>query len=289
MPSQSTPTVSILVAAYKAHGTIRLSIESALAQSYPHIEVIVAPDDGSTYSEIWQWCSDPRVRILQPPAETGTGPANARNRAIEASRGEFLCVLDADDYISRGYIEALIKIAAKDGMAAASMRYVSEGGTLVRAPEMPTGLLTVTGFGQLLCSLKPIAHRSLDTGFCPVFAEDVLYDAILLSMAGGARIAPGEFYNTVLHPKSICAASDEGCIAKEYELLALGVVSNPASVRAQALGLHARREVAELFKFRAFVSRRFAERSDCSTGYHEFVRNRESALWDEFTSQSLQA
>lgn len=94
-PFKTPPLVSILVACYNAEGFVRRAIESALAQTYPRLEIIVAPDDGKRYDALRQWCNSPRVRVLTPEREVRTGAAAARNRAIDAAEGDFLLSLAA--------------------------------------------------------------------------------------------------------------------------------------------------------------------------------------------------
>jgi glycosyltransferase involved in cell wall biosynthesis len=89
-----TPLVSCVVAVYNGERFLREALDSILAQNYRPLEVIVV-DDGSTdgtaaiaagYGE--------RISLLH---QANAGHAAARNRGIEAARGDFLAFLDADD------------------------------------------------------------------------------------------------------------------------------------------------------------------------------------------------
>jgi glycosyltransferase involved in cell wall biosynthesis len=90
------PQVSILIPCYNADRWIAQAIDSALAQTYPHKEVIVV-DDGSTDRslEIIQSYGD-RIRWEAQPNQGGNV---ARNRLLALSTGEWLQYLDADDYL----------------------------------------------------------------------------------------------------------------------------------------------------------------------------------------------
>ncbi len=83
--------------AHNAQQFIAPALGSVLSQSYTNIEVIVI-DDGSTdtTAEIVQSIAeqDPRVILIQ---QRNSGVAAARNRAIEASHGEYIAPIDADD------------------------------------------------------------------------------------------------------------------------------------------------------------------------------------------------
>lgn len=93
----SEPLVSVIIPARDAEAFIQQTLDSVLAQTYSNIEVLVV-DDGSQdkTAQIVQAIAqkDCRVILLQ---QTGSGVAAARNTAIQASRGEFIAPIDADD------------------------------------------------------------------------------------------------------------------------------------------------------------------------------------------------
>ena len=97
-----TVLVSILIPCFNAERWIAQAIESALAQSWRPIEVIVVDDgstDGSagiirTYANRIRWESRPHA---------GANPA--RNRLLELAGGEWVQYLDADDYLLPDKVE----------------------------------------------------------------------------------------------------------------------------------------------------------------------------------------
>lgn len=104
------PTFSVVVAAWQAAGTLGAAVRSALDQTYPPHEVIVA-DDGST--------DDPTavvavfgqaVRLLSLPHR---GAGSARNAAAEIATGSFLVVMDADDVWHPKRLERLGDLAVQ--------------------------------------------------------------------------------------------------------------------------------------------------------------------------------
>ncbi len=91
------PLVSILMPAFNSAATIEATLASALAQTYPNIEVIVV-DDGSTDTtativEDFR-LRDPRIRCIR---QENRGIAAARNRALREARGMLVALLDSDD------------------------------------------------------------------------------------------------------------------------------------------------------------------------------------------------
>src|SRR5262245_52780416 len=92
------PLVSVIMPAFNAERFIQESIESALAQTLADIEVIVADDasiDQTSAIVAKLARGDSRIRLLA--AERNSGPAAARNRAIEAASGRYISFLDSDD------------------------------------------------------------------------------------------------------------------------------------------------------------------------------------------------
>ena len=87
------PLVSVIIPVYNGERFLTAAIQSALDQDYNAFEVIVV-DDGSTdcTAQIAQSYKD--VRYIYQPNQ---GHGAARNTGIEASQGELLAFLDADD------------------------------------------------------------------------------------------------------------------------------------------------------------------------------------------------
>ena len=88
-----------------------------LGQTYRNTEIVVV-DDGSrdgTRAIVEAWVArDPRVRLI---AQANRGVAAARNRAVEAARGELIAPLDADDLWDPTKIERQVRrmLEAGDG------------------------------------------------------------------------------------------------------------------------------------------------------------------------------
>lgn len=88
------PKVSIIIPAYNVEAYIAASVDSALAQTYPNVEVVVV-DDGSTdaTSEILTGYGDRIVVVTQ----ANGGLAAARNSGLRAATGDIFGLLDGDD------------------------------------------------------------------------------------------------------------------------------------------------------------------------------------------------
>lgn len=105
--------ISVIVPAFNCEDTIEECLDSILLQSMSNIELIVI-DDGSidnTYELVKRKAAeDSRVIFIR---QENAGPSAARNRGIEAARGEFLNFVDSDDIILAGMFDTLILYQAE--------------------------------------------------------------------------------------------------------------------------------------------------------------------------------
>jgi glycosyltransferase involved in cell wall biosynthesis len=93
--------VSVVIPCHNHVRYVRESIESALAQAVPPLEVIVV-DDGSTDGSVDIIRSISSVRCI---SLAKCGVSVARNRGLAESAGEFVLFLDADDRLLPNAIE----------------------------------------------------------------------------------------------------------------------------------------------------------------------------------------
>jgi glycosyltransferase involved in cell wall biosynthesis len=88
-------TVSVIIPAYNAAAHIVRAIDSALKQTLPPIEILVIDDGSKDRTAEVVAALPPPVRLIRK--ENG-GPASARNLGASQARGDWLALLDADDW-----------------------------------------------------------------------------------------------------------------------------------------------------------------------------------------------
>lgn len=93
-----TGLVSVIIPCYNAAPYLNDTVESALKQSYPHLEVIVV-DDGSTDNSPQIIESFSQHANFVPLKQANSGVSAARNTGIQHAKGEFIAFLDADDWM----------------------------------------------------------------------------------------------------------------------------------------------------------------------------------------------
>jgi teichuronic acid biosynthesis glycosyltransferase TuaG len=125
--------VSIITPSYNSEKFIRDTIESVLFQTYKNWEMIivddVSPDNSNEIIEKYSK-KDSRIKLIK--LEKNSGPAVARNRAIQEAKGRYIAFLDADDLWKPEKLEKQIKFMEEKNCALSYSTYetMSEEGVL---------------------------------------------------------------------------------------------------------------------------------------------------------------
>jgi succinoglycan biosynthesis protein ExoO len=102
-------TVTVLIPAYNAAAFLHRAVNSALNQTLPVHEILIV-DDASTDDTVEAAerlrAADARVRIVG--LKENGGPAKARNAGLDAARGDWIAMLDADDAFLPERLERMI-------------------------------------------------------------------------------------------------------------------------------------------------------------------------------------
>ncbi|MGQ9656765.1 MAG: glycosyltransferase family 2 protein [Fimbriimonadales bacterium] len=107
--------ISVITPAYNVASYIGQCIESVQAQTFSDWEMLIVDDASTddTVAAVQRYLSDPRIRLLQNPQNMG--PSDTRNRALDAAQGEWIAVVDADDWIAPERFEKLLYFAESHG------------------------------------------------------------------------------------------------------------------------------------------------------------------------------
>lgn len=106
-----TIKVSIIIPVYNCEKLLKRTIDCVLRQSYSNIQLIII-DDGSK-DKSPSICDeyairDSRVKVIH---QENAGASVARNAGLRWAQGEYIAFIDADDLVSKQYIEALLYCA----------------------------------------------------------------------------------------------------------------------------------------------------------------------------------
>lgn len=142
------PKFSIIIPLYNKAPYVRKALESVVSQTYKDWECIIV-DDGSTDSSA-DICEDfvkaltpllvHSIRLIKQP---NSGVSAARNNGVAASKGEYICFLDADDWWEPTFLEEMDKLISAypdAGLYATNYIYYKPGKTHV-ALTLKTGYI----------------------------------------------------------------------------------------------------------------------------------------------------
>lgn len=106
-----SPLVSIVIPCYNAARWLGAALDSALAQTWPHLEIIVVNDGSRDDSlHIAQSYAARGVAVIDQP---NAGQCAACNRGLAAARGDYIKFFDADDILSPEHVA--LQVAALAG------------------------------------------------------------------------------------------------------------------------------------------------------------------------------
>lgn len=105
--------ISIVIPCYNDAGFIEQAVNSALNQTYKYKEVIVV-DDGSNAitKEILKRLDSTKVKLI---TQENSGQGRARNVGIDKANGDYILVLDSDDYFEPTFCQKAFEIFKSSG------------------------------------------------------------------------------------------------------------------------------------------------------------------------------
>lgn len=134
MSNQPRPLVSVIIPTYNQATFLPETLRSIQAQTFSNLEIILV-DDGSTdaTAEICQRfaAQDSRIHYI---LQENKGPSAARNRAIAAAKGDYVCPFDSDDLMEKEKVELQLAEFLKDptiDVVYTAMRFINNEGELI--------------------------------------------------------------------------------------------------------------------------------------------------------------
>lgn len=103
------PLVSIIVPVYNSEKTISKCLDSLISQTFKDIEIICVNDCSrdNSLQVLYDYASkDSRIVVINHKENMNAG--GARNSGIRSAKGEYICFVDNDDWMTSNAIETLI-------------------------------------------------------------------------------------------------------------------------------------------------------------------------------------
>lgn len=141
MTTDESERISVVMPLYNKVSEVERALRSVVEQSLSPCEIIVV-DDGSTdgsgaiVERLIKECPDAGIRLI---IQKNSGVSAARNRGIEEAKGDYVALLDADDWWLSGYIAEVCRLMEyyPDADAYATAFDIVNGSERVAAP-VPT-------------------------------------------------------------------------------------------------------------------------------------------------------
>ena len=134
--------LSVIIPVYNVEEYLRQCLDSVLAQSYDSFEVILVNDGSTDHSGAI--CDeyadrDSRVRVIH---QENSGHTSARQHGFRASAGDYILMIDSDDWIDEGMFGCMMEKALADDadIVQCNYRSVKDGKGNDQAPIFPEGL-----------------------------------------------------------------------------------------------------------------------------------------------------
>lgn len=206
------PTLSVIVAAYNVAQYIVQCLESVLGCAGPPLEIIVVDDassDATVETVNRRFAEEPRVKVLR--LGVNRGPSQARNVAIESASGQWLALVDADDWCANDRFVHLLDAARRfDADIVSDDEYLIEDGsrapwsTVNRVSHWTQNPLEPVTFERFFASghiVKPLIKRSFLKAHGVAFNEGIrhgedflLFNELLLAGAKWHMIQQPLYY-----------------------------------------------------------------------------------------------
>jgi glycosyltransferase involved in cell wall biosynthesis len=91
----NTPKISVIMPVYNSEKYLKEAIESVLAQTYKHVEIIAIDDKSTDGSLSLLKTFGDKISVIENPVNVGA--AIARNIGLAKATGDFIAFMDADD------------------------------------------------------------------------------------------------------------------------------------------------------------------------------------------------
>lgn len=220
--------VSIIVPMYNAAPYVARCLDSLVAQTYPHTEIIVV-DDGSSdesgaiadrYAARY-----PQVRCVHSEKQ---GQSAARNRAMRMANGDYYLFVDSDDHIENNMVECLMAACETNAAEIAVGFYWMEYPMIaLRRPMLPQRVWNTEEALSLLLDNRRLENFAWGKLFRASLFEGITFPdcrfediyAIFQVFARAQRIVtvPQRFYHYTQRRGSITNA--RGLLVKDAALL----------------------------------------------------------------------
>lgn len=214
------PLISIIIPVYNVEKYLKKCVESVISQSYDKLEIILVDDESKDSSG--KMCDefaakDCRIKVIH---KKNQGLGFARNSGLNIAAGDYIMLIDSDDFIETGTIEKLIKYAKlKNADVYYYGHYDVYENNKIRAGSIPdkreyygSECLEILFLNAL--GLQPPQNGSDFAGIsacCGMYKRKFLNDNNIYFTSERKTLCEDVFFNL-----EVCGKSKYVCIVPEY-------------------------------------------------------------------------
>jgi len=182
------PLVTIAIPTYDRLAYLKEAVDSALAQTYPHIEVVISDDghqpDIAAFGRSLAR-TNTRVRYQRNPRTLGL--AGNWNAAVALARGEYVIIIGDDDRLLPHFVERLLEIAGGADVVFSNQYLIDATGARLEAESVEL----TRRFGRYHLPAGPVLRPGP-----VVWSNSVPMSAALVRTAAVRRLGFKEDLNT---------------------------------------------------------------------------------------------
>ena len=215
MKEENIVKVSVIMPVYNALKYIEKSVDSILCQSLKSLELILV-DDGSTDGS-GAWCDklaqeENRVKVFH---KQNGGASSARNVGLENATGEYVSMLDSDDWLDFDCLKTCVVIAEKEDIDFIDFgyRYINSHGYVRAQPRnVETPVLSISDYANNKHTIfkgtwgtfyRREAIGKIRFNETLISNEDCLFHIEVASQCRRLKEIPNVFYNVYSHDNSV--------------------------------------------------------------------------------------
>ncbi|MBR5564908.1 MAG: glycosyltransferase [Roseburia sp.] len=163
--------VTVIVPIYNVEEYLPRCVDSIIEQTYRNLEIILV-DDGSTDTcvKICDEYEKKDERIIVVHKKNG-GLSDARNVALDIAKGDYITLVDSDDYLKEDYVEYLYSLLTENqaDIATCELKKVYDGEELEECQE---DIEVIDGVSALECMLYQ--RKVAPCAVCKLYKRELL-------------------------------------------------------------------------------------------------------------------
>ena len=189
------PFISIIMPTYNRAGYIEEALDSIKKQTFTDYEIIVV-DDGSE-TDLLKGAGQ-HSTVVKYIRQENQGVSVARNTGLEAACGEYVQLVDADDWLDSNYLSTLLEHAGNCKIVQSGYRRVTNEGAVTES-RLPKHFYQFASPCMRLYRTAEVQDVRFPLG---MIYEDVIFSLRLWAKHPTYRLIPYIGYNYRLNPNS---------------------------------------------------------------------------------------